>query len=68
MDRDEVMYLYKIEYERCDQTRAQALLITNYKSSSLFADGLVCCHRSFIIIKGITRLFHKHLKVPRSHF
>ena len=36
--------------------------------SSLYSDSLVCCYRSFIIIKGIARLFHKHLKVPCTHF
>ncbi len=25
-------------------------------------------HRKFIIIRGIKRLFHKYLEVPRSHF
>lgn len=59
MDRDEVMCLYVI----CDWTRAQALT----EIAVFFAEGLVCCYREFVIIKGITRLFHKHIKVPRGH-
>ena len=44
------------QFDVCDRTWAQAIII---KIVSSFFDGLFCCYRLFIIIGGITRLFHK---------
>ncbi len=41
---------------------------SNSKNNILFVEGIIYCYRKFIIIKRIMRLFHKYLKVPRSHF
>ncbi len=48
------------------RTRSRALIV--HKNSSIFTEGLVCCYKKFLIIRGNMRLFHKYLKVPHTHF